>query len=611
MTSWATVALLLTASSAYSEVVPIISGDQSDFPRFVATIPRGTDWKIQQEQGKSIIELPEGFRFEQKNPDAIGAGEIYAKLIDRERRNQIEVSFECDCRIDVYVYQDVFLVIDILNVFPEMIVEKATSNGDIPNGAWWRDLLVEATPNYEVNQVEAPLIQEPDSVYIPEFLARELSTAATSGRIELHQKSDGDREPTNATANDIQTSILSLNIGIDTTSSDAQGLNPITPDTACNAFRSAELFGSTVEEIDFETLIATRKLVFSETGNSNDERMVSLALQYLELGLEIEASQILDQVSTKTEEVELLKQIAKLLQDHIDTSDFWQRMQRCENSNYLWYALSMKGVSENDIKSDLVLLHFKALPRWLRQHVTARLHDMLIRNNEYSSAAEILSFSDVATEASVEKTESALQSIPTSEIKIANRDQPEVMLDILALNDHHNATGISEAIRFEHQGTPLWFELLEAEIVSLLNSNNYSGAIRKLEEFQHEPSQDRSVDGIANRVFSEISQNANDTDFLAAFFLRDDWPLTEDTLELLSDRMVEFQILDQREASDQPATGKREQADEPIELNLDAALDPPSPESFSTLNSTEIRELLDDTQALRSSILSQLSSIDR
>ena len=185
------------------------------------------------------------------------------------------------------------------------------------------------------------------------------------------------------------------------------------------------------------------------------------------------------------------------------------------------------------------------------------------------------------------------------------------MLDILAFNGHHNATGISEAIRFEHQGTPLWFELLEAEIVSLLNSNNYSGAIRKLEEFQHEPSQDRSVDGIANRVFAEISQNANDTDFLAAFFLRDDWPLTEDTLELLSDRMVEFQILDQREASNQPAAGEREQADEPIELDLDAALDPPSPESFSTLNSTEIRELLDDTQALRSSILSQLSSIDR
>ena len=610
MTKWATIALLLTTSGAYSEVVPIISGDQTNFPRFVATIPPGTIWNIQEEQGTSIIELPEGFRFVHKNPGTISAGGTLATLIERERPNQIEVNFQCNCRLDVYLYQDKFLVIDILNDIPVMNTEIDTIKDDFLIDIWWKRFLTQKPSNIEAGQLQSPVIQELKEIYIPERLARELSTAATSGRIELRRPSNADTEPSNAIVNDSQDSILALNIGIDTTGSDAQASDFIAPQKNCNTFSSSELFGSNVEDVDFRTLATTRQLVFSETGNPVDEKMISLALQYLEVGLEVEASQILNQVSIETDETNLLKHIAYLLEDETDAFDFWRSMQECENSNYLWYALSMKGVSEIDIKGDLVLLHFKALPRWLRQKITTRLHEMFTRNEEHSSAAEIISFSIITTEARLKDDETVFQDTSSTEIQIANRNQPELMLDILALSEHENATDISEAIRFEHQGTPLWFELLEAEILSLLNSKNYSDAISKLVEFRHKSALGNSVEDIANTVFSEISQNANDTDFLAAYFLSDNWPLAEDTLEMLSQRMNEFQIINRSEATKQTVTSPRDHVDEAIQFNSDATLDSSPPHVSPTLDSAKIHELLDDTQALRSSILSQLSSLD-
>ncbi|MEL6953079.1 MAG: hypothetical protein AAFN09_15255 [Pseudomonadota bacterium] len=131
----------------------IRSGEHGDFTRLVVPVPEIESWDISGENG---------FRNLQFTPEIELNDQQIFELIDRSRLLDVEVApgrlslqLDCDCSVEAYVFQDIYLVIDISDGPP--ISEPETTPSDpsaidsiTPNES------ATATRVQETSEVEAP-----------------------------------------------------------------------------------------------------------------------------------------------------------------------------------------------------------------------------------------------------------------------------------------------------------------------------------------------------------------------------------------------------------------------------------------------------------------------
>jgi hypothetical protein len=182
------------------------------------------------------------------------------------------------------------------------------------------------------------------------------------------------------------------------------------------------------------------------------------------------------------------------------------------------------------------------------------------------------------------------------------------MLNILTTPPRDDVIELSEAIRFEHQGTDLWTDLLISEIQEKISSSNFSDAFEKLQELNDENPNESAVSDLANSIFIEAVKSTSDVDFIAIFFQHEKWELTSETLRLIDQRMNSLELPG---INDGLANHKPLQPD-----TIDSKTDLISEEISTLLNleanspqlSTEnIESLLSETQSFRERIMGDIA----
>jgi hypothetical protein len=606
---WATCLIFFASNTASAETIPVILGKSDTFVRFVATIPENAEW-IAQEQSSSItITLPPTLQFDVKEILGQAINNDVITTMTQQQGNEITIEFDCVCRGSAYVYRDIFLVVDIQSVSPQPIPNPTFSSQTLLSGQWWRKQL-NAEVSLEPLKHTIMEIQPHAEVLVPERLARELATVTLAGRTELRTLASAElQQPPIAEepSQDATSRQFELNIGM-AASTDDGNRSPI-EGTSCEAYRTKRLFSPNAGNFDYSEILSNRSTAYSQTGKPENQRLVDLSVDYLILGLSIEAEQALLKIGLETIEISLIREIAKVVDGRAIDSEFWAPFRNCRNSLYFWYAVQGEKPAPSTLDSDTLILHFKSMSPWLQHQIADRLHNVLADQADTSAAEELAAYTNL-THLPAEINEGQENTIKpeVTAIRLANRDQPEEMIDILSSGEIVEAVKISEAIRFEHKETPLWSELLEGEISAELAAGRYSSALRKIEEMVDEEIPPIDAERISSQAFLEVAAKANNTDFLALYLQKDNWPLNSEANDALALRIATFDLPGIVSSTSNEIPLTNETPGEGILIDEDVSL-ADDPQVFDVLNSAAIRDLLTDTQNLRSSVLEQLSPL--
>lgn len=603
-----TALLVCTANQLVADTVPIIVGQQQDATRFVATIPVGTNWISRNVEGAFFLQLPVEHTFDITRLTPVASYDDRPITVMQQKDNEIAISFDCMCEGSAFVYRDVFLVVDIREreEAPTSSNALPSTEPDLISGLWWRERVIQRERldiSDALSVAHDTELSEPD-FFVPERLARELSSTTLSGRAELRQQSSGELEVSVAPDIASLTDGQPVKIGVTTSQADSQP-SDISPEIDfCNEYGAQNIFDSQTQQPDYNSVIASRSLIYSNAGSPDPAKLVDLAIDYLRFAMAIEARLALQEVPTNTDEKDLISQIANIIAGSKIDKEFWNSARNCENSLYFWSTLD-ETATNREIKSELVLLYFKAAPSWLQTHLFERLHNVFIMNGEASAAEELVAYFGLNEAQESADTEAEYQEPPAkTDLQNANRDNPETMVSLLASSSDEDLVLSSEAIRFEQRDTALWFDLVKAEIVAELQGNRFSSALAKLAELSQSDASEDDVSLMADQVFSHIAQNANDTDFLASYFQKGEWPLSQDVVASLERRMSNFELpgitstAESENVTSEPENTNTTEVQEP---------DIASESAITELDSATIRALLTDTQNLRSSVLEELS----
>jgi hypothetical protein len=612
--------LLLTPLWALAEIVPVIAGEHADFTRVVLTIPQGSEWGTANTNGVFSVVLPPTTSFDINGVfDKIPRTRIAAIQINKDN-NHLEIELSCSCAGNAYLYRDVYLVIDFKESrnrntlrAPTMNThQKLVTQSQLP--PWWNDAFTpETSPNILGNSPEVVPMQHEMPVQIFERITKDIATAVTNGRIEI-DRMNIDGFNTTAPIGDNQTArqvIPAIGLG-------SQEIPPPNKPSnenfdVCETYGSSKMFSYIPTALPYRDISQLRQALFSEAGRIDESAFIQLAIAHLEIGMATEARHLLINLPNSTPEIELLTRISQIIDQKSIAKDDIRQYRHCTNSLYLWYFLSAESEPLDTTDSKNILLQFKSISTWLQHTIFLQLYDKLQIGGEISAAEEIAAYVNIS-QANEGHQEISPQTYVFEDsdfaiyhaIYAANRDRPDLLGSILS--SPRNSGGIddlvslSKAIRFEHQETPIWIDVLGAEILISLSVKNYAAAIFGLEELAADEQGSEKNVGLSNNIILTMSADASDVDFLAAYFQMDQSVWHARTIETVNARLTSLKLPGIPKAPSDASTAqpKEEQLRLDDHISLSAV---PTNETRVILSRENVRLALNEAQLLKAEIL--------
>ncbi len=596
-----------------AEIAPVVATEHENFTRMVITTPPQTDWLSEQNGSLLTLELPENLVFDLKETvDQVTDLRISSISSDR-LPNVLEIQLACECKGTVFSYEDVYLVIDI-GYGTSAVVGDTSYQPYAAFESWWRSSEFAPVTHGPTDRNLPPTLEGSltKNIFSPDRLARDISSSTAAGTTELRAVA----EQNSAARSEQVTKPISdfnLNIGMRSHTNVDTGERPNSEALQCNEFRSIELFSTTSTEIDYGRIAKEREHTFNSNGEPAADQILPLAISYQKLGFGNEAVQILELLDEPAEEIAVLSAISRLIASPSSELEFWDLLSGCDNSLSFWVFMQATNPNSGNANAASILTHFKSLPAPLQKVLAGQTHRQLLRHGWLDAANELNAFMKVISEDLESTTTDAERRPALRELQLTNRDEPELITQALSsprrAPSNVHLIAASEAVRFEYQNTPNWAALLSAEISTSLALGDFSGALDKLRELTAENMSASDIDREANAVFSAITTDASDTDFLASYFVSQEWPLSPTTAAALEKRFIGFGISElDRDLNNFTALGSL-----PDVASTDGATEAThtrdgsaSPMSSDQLNSANIRSLLEDTKTLKETILGQM-----
>lgn len=598
-----------------AEIVPVVAAEHESFTRIVVTTPSQTEWLSAQNGSLLTLELPEKFVFDSKNTfDQVT--DLRISSISSERLpNVLDIQLACECKGTVFSYEDVYLVIDIGYNTPAAVGDtsyqpRATFE------SWWKDSEFVPLTHGPIARISPPTSEGSltKNIFSPDRLAREISSSTVAGTTELRTTAEINSE---VRLEEITrpTSDFNLNIGMRSNTNVDTEVSSNSEALHCNEFRSTELFSANLAKFDYGRIAEEREHIFTSNGEPNAEHIIPLVITYQKLGFGNEAAQILELIDGPIGEVALLSEISRLISSPSSKREFWNLFSDCDNSLNFWLFLQTSNPNLGNTNAASILSQFKSLPAPLQKVLTGQTHRQLVQHGWLDAAEELNTFLKVIYEDLERYPADPERRATLRELQLSNRDEPELITKALSSSlrvpSDINLVGASEAVRFEYQNTSNWAKLLSDEISTSLALRSFSDALDKLRELAAESVSTSDVEREANAVFSAITTDASDTDFLASYFVSQEWPLSPATTAALKSRFIGFGIseldLDVNNLTVAETLPDGVRTDDTT-ANIDTRDGSASHMSSSQLNSSNIRSLLEDTKTLKETILGQMSA---
>lgn len=613
--------ILLIPIRVLAEAIPVVAGEHTDFTRVVLTLPQGLDWSIKRSDESLSVFLPPTNSFDISRVfDKIPRTRI-STIQTNSTGNQLEVKLSCHCTSEAFLYRDIYLVVDFRGR-----EDEGTQLVLIPNNQrqfdaqsllppWWTEASsMESSTQISGNNPETMMIQSEISTNLLfERLTQDVATTKANSRIDIDQtRVDRDELsiPINRNQSEIQ---VDPNIGLEIRY--ASPLKPLSDEipTSCETFGSEQMFSGISSQQPYRDISQLRQELFSDTGQENETIVIQLAIAQLKFGMTAEARLLLRDLHNSTRQTRLLTKISQIIDQSLAVQDDMKQYQNCNNSLYFWYFLTARSGSLDSIDSSGILLQFKSISPWLQKVIFLQLYSKLKIDGESSAADEIeahisLSQGERENGRFTPQTYVFQGNDPdiNHAIGAANRDRPDLVAKVLASpktsGEAEKLILLSQAIRFEHQETPIWNTTLESEILVNLTVNNYAAAVIGLEELVDSGKTSSRIMELSNQIILEITLSANDTDFLAAYFRMDLSVWSNITIEAVNTRLKSLEMpempLDLGETTIDQANEKPRSITPPLTLPYELPID----ENRAAISRENVRDALDESQQLKAEI---------
>ncbi|TNC51574.1 hypothetical protein FHG66_05270 [Rubellimicrobium rubrum] len=563
----ALVLALVWGGAAWAQDVSVRGGEHETFSRLVLRVPRGAPWSLEPAPGGYDLQLPPSVMFDVSRAfDKIPRNRV--ALLTPWGDGRLRLSVPCDCHAQAYLVSDVDLVVDVIDGPPPLggiapgdrLAAPLTGMGMLPLLTETLPVapalgplaslarVTEAPPAEEAAPTEAERVDQ-TRLAILEGMAQ----AATEGFLDLDPSAQ-DQEPV-LSGEDPAPSTTVKHDQVP----DSPHPNPaVTPEEAVGgparpgvAFHTASDVPSTrptlgargttclpdesfdltawAGEGDFKTELPARLAQVTDGRDRLDPNGVEdLAQAYLAFGFGREALTALSMDGASSRERDLLRLMARIVDDEPVPTDAMDDQASCLGKVSLWRALARKSIRmTGDGERTAMTLALRALPDEVRSLLAPRLAGLFLDQGDALAARDIAALAEhggtaveLAQAAIVEEIEGpgpALEELET----IAESDPrmtPDAMVDLIDLSIEEgrsvsdNTLELARALRFENEGEGAR-ALLLAEARALTADMRFDEALALLEdERQLNPAEDVNEALVATVV--ALTEKLDDASFL-------------------------------------------------------------------------------------------------
>ncbi len=627
MRLWLVLVLACLPGLSLADDVTLRTGWHDTFTRIVVSFPSGTAWELGRTEAGFALVLEDV------------AGIQTANFFDRiplDRITQVEVDDNqslllttiCDCHADAFLWRPDKLVVDIKDgaapndhPFDAMLLRDA--NEDTPARATpIVDLGLMPKPRARVDLASISPLQDlqvspPDLSNLEQTIINGLVRAADQGLLQMDAGADiapSDPEPTGEPANvltedDIADPVppphqasQALTPGLKTRTSVDLGLRLLDPaidqtPVGINCWPDAFVaVADWAEGMDFhEETSRARAQIFGEFDRVNSDAVTTLARVYVAYGLGREAIQTLTidgQMSSERAAIHMLAEIVDA--DPLSSGALAGQLQ-CPGDVALWALLAMpEDVVETPPDELRLIRQFRALPRDLQRHLSARMAARLVNLDNPDGAELILDPALKAEHAPIDAA--VLQAEITADrgdradatealMMLANSDArlpPEALIQLVTLQMEaqghleHSLIALIEAQRFEYRDEPVGADLARAEILARLYIDDFRTARHQLAALPKNPAHPHLAE-LQHDVIQQMTRRADDILFLEMAFEDNVKAADGDIANAVAERLLQLGFPDQAAEILAPPA-KAEAMAERRYLRAQAAMDANAPQ---------------------------------
>lgn len=385
--------LLLICGPASAETARVISGEHADFTRLVVELPQATDWTL----GRTAM----GYAFATRTAsqpaydlsrvwDRIPRSRLQALRVDPET-GVLQLALACRCHVFPFDYQPGMVVLDIRDgdpppgsafeaaFDPTPVGQVATEEPAASTGFDWVRLARAAGTGPRRDHAPAFDAGSPSLDPLRDELLEQISRGAADGVIDMQLPG---RPPKVAEAK-ADLPWAQVRIG------EIPGVEVIDPKRPEKALRpdggpclpderlAVGDWGGGRRPLDI--LAEARSGLYGEFDAVVPEAVLRAVRQHLYLGFGAEALQYAALLPDRSEDLDILLSMARLIEGDADPSTPFAPMLGCDTAAAFWAALAHDRLpAGSEVNTDAIVRAFLALPPHLRLHLGDRLATRLL-----------------------------------------------------------------------------------------------------------------------------------------------------------------------------------------------------------------------------------------
>ncbi|WP_298968638.1 hypothetical protein [uncultured Roseobacter sp.] len=563
----------LASTAALANPITVRSGDHDGFTRLVMQLPTGVEWDVSGVPGKQTISLSgHNSGFDLSRVFDVIPRDRLTNVVQYPARLELELS--CDCRVNSFLEQGDFLVVDVIDG-PPLTLEPATNepsfvvleteSGFNFGELLWSEAIVdprETVPNAKnqntvenhansldpsASAIELEIVKDTRERLLKglgEATSRGLLRAATPDleTLDIRQEPSETAEILDTSeqqAPEIEVQPGNMRV---TSSRDVldveDGFDLTTSGAICASPKSVDVSGWGDNQ-PFHLQVSTlRQQLYSEVDRLDEGKAIALAQLYVFFGFGAEAKQVLRLSENLVIANPELMDLADIIEFGFARNPrSVHRFSDCDSDLALWAIMAAKTLPETQVINEQAALRALAkLPAHLRGFIAPALSNRLTQLGKLEAAAIALrrveqgEDSD-ALDANLAKARIKQHSGETetsdqifSEVAETNsKESPEALIAFVEnrLIDFQPVPAdislLIEAYAFELQDAPIGIDLLRAHVVASALSGQFTKAIEVLNNNPISSNPGLQAE-LQSHVFSALAKIADDFEFLELTF---------------------------------------------------------------------------------------------
>lgn len=529
-----------------AEVIPVRSGEHSDFTRLVFTLPsKATKWELR--------ETAEGYELRvQADATSFDLSTVFER-VPRTRLasilakgNVVAMKLACSCKTRAFRFGENSVVVDIIEAEPAALPKEVKPDLKTPEKAVSNTVLQEED-QYALRQqyigIESFLENGGRVQELEQELMKSVVHAATQGLLKPKSYSKGLADD----AIGVHTEAPSLDAPKRPNNSNMRALSSVDemlnqklsalqtiPTDSCVPDAQLEL-SKWSDGRQFSDQIGNfRRELMKEFDKADHSAVLDLARLYIYFTFGAEARRVLA-LMDGGEEAEMLENLSYVVEGEMKAAKpFFERQRFCLGRVHFWATLAGASPELTEQNSKTVQLQFNALPVHLRDHLGAPLIERFLAEGKTGVSSQLLTVAErtgsanepalAMARAHIFKAKNELplaEEILTTVLEDDGPMTPEAVVELIELHEKRylapspDIVDLASAFAVEYRKSELGRDLRRATSVARMLIGQYDEGLAMLSEIEMRDGKD-TARGVRDDLFTILLREASDFEIVQA-----------------------------------------------------------------------------------------------